>query len=380
MSDKKEQDAVASESDKDVATDTQTVDSASPEHDIPEQDIPEQDIPEQDIPEQDIPEQDIPEQDIPESESSESESSESESSESESSESESSELESSQTDSSESDSSVVSSAPKEDASGSLEQLLPSVLEIAEATNNAADVSRQSSAALKKGVAQVKSQADILMLASEKSAQLASRILIGTVVALFVSVLLYSFTAVQLANRVTQVDLMLVAVSKRIVQMNSALTTFEQLRGSIEDLSATQGQFSNRQMLLIEAVSRAEVSTRSMAAEVPSLAAQQVGEKTDQIVTQVSSLSADLEGQAQIVSALTESVSALGKQMKSLQGQVGNVKQLNDDVEALITLERENYLEVLQRQVALEEVRQKEAMSEEPEPEPAPSVVTYSIRK
>ncbi|EAS47829.1 hypothetical protein GB2207_08471 [marine gamma proteobacterium HTCC2207] len=375
MSDKKEQDAVASESDKDVATDTQTVDSASPEHDIPEQDIPEQDIPEQDIPEQDI-----PEQDIPESESSESESSESESSESESSESESSELESSQTDSSESDSSVVSSAPKEDASGSLEQLLPSVLEIAEATNNAADVSRQSSAALKKGVAQVKSQADILMLASEKSAQLASRILIGTVVALFVSVLLYSFTAVQLANRVTQVDLMLVAVSKRIVQMNSALTTFEQLRGSIEDLSATQGQFSNRQMLLIEAVSRAEVSTRSMAAEVPSLAAQQVGEKTDQIVTQVSSLSADLEGQAQIVSALTESVSALGKQMKSLQGQVGNVKQLNDDVEALITLERENYLEVLQRQVALEEVRQKEAMSEEPEPEPAPSVVTYSIRK
>jgi hypothetical protein len=360
MSDKKEQDAVASESDKDVATDTQTVDSASPEHDIPEQDIPEQDI--------------------PESESSESESSESESSESESSESESSELESSQTDSSESDSSVVSSAPKEDASGSLEQLLPSVLEIAEATNNAADVSRQSSAALKKGVAQVKSQADILMLASEKSAQLASRILIGTVVALFVSVLLYSFTAVQLANRVTQVDLMLVAVSKRIVQMNSALTTFEQLRGSIEDLSATQGQFSNRQMLLIEAVSRAEVSTRSMAAEVPSLAAQQVGEKTDQIVTQVSSLSADLEGQARIVSALTESVSALGKQMKSLQGQVGNVKQLNDDVEALITLERENYLEVLQRQVALEEVRQKEAMSEEPEPEPAPSVVTYSIRK
>jgi hypothetical protein len=375
MSDKKEQDAVASESDKDVATDTQTVDSASPEHDIPEQDIPEQDIPEQDIPEQDI-----PESESSESESSELESSESESSESESSELESSELESSQTDSSESDSSVVSSAPKEDASGSLEQLLPSVLEIAEATNNAADVSRQSSAALKKGVAQVKSQADILMLASEKSAQLASRILIGTVVALFVSVLLYSFTAVQLANRVTQVDLMLVAVSKRIVQMNSALTTFEQLRGSIEDLSATQGQFSNRQMLLIEAVSRAEVSTRSMAAEVPSLAAQQVGEKTDQIVTQVSSLSADLEGQARIVSALTESVSALGKQMKSLQGQVGNVKQLNDDVEALITLERENYLEVLQRQVALEEVRQKEAMSEEPEPEPAPSVVTYSIRK
>ncbi|UVW35143.1 hypothetical protein NYF23_00715 [SAR92 clade bacterium H455] len=331
MSDKKEQDAVAGEPGKEVATDTQTVESASTGQDSPEPKSPELESPE---------------------------------------------LEGSQTDSSELDSSVAFSAPKEDVVGTLEELLPGVLEIAEATNNAADVSRQSSAALKKGVAQVKAQADILILASEKSAQLASRILIGTVVALFISVSLYSFIAVQLANRVTQVDSMLVAVSKRIVQMNSALTTFEQLRGSIEELSATQAQFSNRQMLLIEAVSRAEVSTRSMAAEVPGLAAQQVGEKTDQIVTQVSGLSSDLEGQAGIVSALAESVSALGKQMKSLEGQVGSVKQLNADVEALITLERENYLEVLQRQVDLEEARQKEATPEEPKP----SVVTYSIRE
>jgi uncharacterized phage infection (PIP) family protein YhgE len=265
-------------------------------------------------------------------------------------------------------------ATAEKITESLEQLLPGVLEIAEATNSAADVSRKSSAALKKGLDQVKSQADALNAASEKSALLSSRIMIGAMSALVISVFLYGFIAFQLASRVTQVDSMLVAVSKRIVQMNSALDTFEQLRASIGQLAGTQAQFSDRQMLLIEAVSRTEVSARSLATEVPDLAAQQVGEKTDQIVAQVSGLSADLEGQAAIVSTLSKSVGALGKQMKSLEAQVSNVKKLNADVEALIAREREKYLDVLQRQVAAEEARQAEGKPAEPEP--APSVVVY----
>ena len=198
MSDKKVQDEVAGESEKDVAAETQIIESASPEQD--------------------------------------------------SSQLEGSELESSPLESFEPDSADHLGVTADAISARLEQLLPGVLEIAEATNNAADVSRQSSTALKKGLDQVKSQADALTVASEKSARLASRILSGTVAALVVSVMLYSFIAMQLANRVTQVDSMLFAVSKRIVQMNSALTTFEQLRSSIEDLAVNQGQFSNRQML------------------------------------------------------------------------------------------------------------------------------------
>jgi hypothetical protein len=336
MSDKKTEDVMGDESDKDLAAANQASDSASPEQSDPEQDSPDF---------------------------------------------ESSELEGPEPDRGEHTTAKLPSdanASAEEISGRLEQLLPSVLDIAEATNSAADVSRKSTAALKKGLEQLKSQSDALTAASEKSAQLASRVLVGSVVALLMSVLLYSFISVQLATRVTQVDSMLVAVSKRIVQMNSALTTFETLRTSIGELAITQSQFSDRQMLLIEAVSRAEVAARSMAAEVPVLAAQQVGEKTDQIVLQVSSLGKDLEGQGGIVAALTESVGALGKQVKSLEGQVGNVKQLNADVEALITLEREKYLEVLQRQVALEEARQTESVPEEPDPVPA--VVTYSVKK
>jgi hypothetical protein len=270
--------------------------------------------------------------------------------------------------------SAGSSAAAEQISQRLEDLLPGVLEIAEATNSAADVSVKSSAELKKGLGQVKSYADELNVASEKSAVLAGRVMVGAVTALVVSVFLYGFIAFQLSSRVTQVDSMLVAVSKRIVQMNSALTTFEQLRFSVESLADSQRQFSERQMLLVEAVSRTEVSARSLATEVPNLAARQVGEKTDQIAAQVGNLGQDLEGQGAMVSSLSKSVSALSMQMKSLEKQVSNVKKLNADVEALIALEKENYLDVLQRQVAVEEARQAEGMPVEPEP--APSIVVY----
>jgi hypothetical protein len=340
MSDKKTEDVLGDESNKDLAAENQASDSAKPEQSESEKNSPEQDSPDL------------------------------QSSELKDSELESSELEGPEPDSAEHTAAKLLSDAKastEEINDRLEQLLPSVLDIAEATNSAADVSRKSTAALKKGLDQLKSKSDALTAASEKSAQLTSRVLIGSVAALLVSVLLYSFISVQLATRVTQVDSMLVAVSKRIVQMNSALTTFETLRTSIGEMAITQSQFSDRQMLLIEAVSRSEVAARSMAAEVPSLAAQQVGEKTDQIVLQVSSLGKDLEGQGGIVTALTESVGALGK-------------QLNADVEALITLEREKYLEVLQRQVALEEARQKGSVPVEPEPDPVPAVVTYSVRK
>jgi hypothetical protein len=261
----------------------------------------------------------------------------------------------------------------EKISARIDELLPGVLETAEATNGAADVSRKASAALKKGLDKIQSQADSLSSASEKSALLANRVMIGAVASLLIAVFVYSFIAFQLASRVAQVDSMLVAVSKRIVQMNSALTTFEQLRFSIEQLAGRQAEFADRQLLLVEAVSRTEVAARQLATEVPNLAAQQVGEKTGEVVSQFASLGKELKGQATIVADLSKSVTALGKQMKSLEGRVNNVQKLNADVEALITLERERYLEVLNRQVALEEARQ---VNDEPQSEPAPSIVVY----
>jgi hypothetical protein len=42
------------------------------------------------------------------------------------------------------------------------------------------------------------------------------------------------------------------------------------------------------------------------------------------------------------------VQALGSEVKALKGAVGNVDKLNREVEALVTLQKERYLETLQK--------------------------------
>ena len=74
-----------------------------------------------------------------------------------------------------------------------------------------------------------------------------------------------------------------------------------------------------------------------------------------------------------VSVLTNKVQTQAKSLKTMQGQVGNIKALNADVQSLITLERAKYLDVLRRQVALEESRE---LGEEPDEQDIPSVVSY----
>ena len=82
----------------------------------------------------------------------------------------------------------------------------------------------------------------------------------------------------------------------------------------------------------------------------------------------------LEAQGTQLSKVSSSVVALGSQLKSFEGQVSNVSKLNADVEAIITLERHKYLDLLRRQVELEESRQP--VEEELEEELDYSIVVY----
>ncbi len=272
----------------------------------------------------------------------------------------------------------------------LEKLLPGVLETAEATNSAADVSRRASSTLETGLQHLQARVNALNEASEKSALLATRVMTGAATAMIIAVFIYGFVAFQLSSRVSQVDAMLVAVSKRVVQMNSALETFEQLRFSINNLAVAQTEMAERQSLMVDAIARSELSTRSLAVNVPDQAAKQVGEKTDQVIKQVTAKTAevvaqvtrlgqDLESQGKMVSKLSDSLGNVGKQIKSLEGRVSNVQKLNADVEALVTLEREKYLDVLQRQLALDESAQEDEDQAPVEP-PKPDFVIFSAKK
>ena len=258
-------------------------------------------------------------------------------------------------------------------SGRLEVLVPSLLDTADATNSAADVSRRASLTIEKGLSQVQKRVKELDVASAKSNQLSGYILIGAVTILVVSVGVFSFMAQQLNAKTNQVDSMLVALSQRVVNMNSALSLFDEIKGTMNSLAIEQAQFSDTQNDLIASVRNAERLAGALKNDVPEAAAMRVSQSTAVVVKQVDALAARVAKQSADVAKVTKSVAVLATQLSSMQGQVGNVKALNADVQSLITLERAKYLDVLQRQVALEEARDRD---DEPEEEVVPSVVTF----
>ena len=199
----------------------------------------------------------------------------------------------------------------QEISGRLEVLLPGVLDTADATNSAADVSRRASSALENGLDHLQKRVNELVAASAKGAVTSTRILLGAVVSLLVAVGLIGFMSVELSARVNQVDNMMVALSKRVVKMNSALATFEQLNFSINQLATKQAQFASNQMLLAEAVTRAEKSTVDLNQRVPEATAKSVSAETDKMLAQVDKLNVALVAQGKQVAVVSGSVKKIG---------------------------------------------------------------------
>ena len=249
-------------------------------------------------------------------------------------------------------------------SARLEVLVPGVLDTADATNSAADVSRRASSALENGLDHLQKRVNELSDASTTSAVLSGRILISSITALFVAVGLIAFISIELSTRVSQIDQMMIALSKRVVKMNSALGTFEQMNYSISQLATNQAEFSERQMILVEAVSNAEKATIDLGQQMPAAAAKSVSVETNRVSKQVEGLSKALKAQGKQVAAVTGSVKTLGVQIKSFDRRIKDVKKLNADVEALVTLERAKYYEALRSKVSVEETVVEEVSPED----------------
>lgn len=258
----------------------------------------------------------------------------------------------------------------------LEVLMPAVIEAAEATNNTAEVSAKASSALESGLQEFKKPIDNLVDASYRSSQVSARILFGSVAILLVALGLFSFMSFQLSDRVSKVDAMLMAVSKRVIDMNSALSSFERLNMSIAELAVQQEKFATNQVALAKAIADNQKTTKELRDQVPKVTAKTVGEKTDNVVSQLSALEKSLQKQGQASAKVSGSVANVSKRLKTLEDKLNNVDQLNADVKALIKLEQDNYLEVLRRQADLEEARQRNEGTETVIADP--TIVVYPI--
>jgi FtsZ-binding cell division protein ZapB len=252
-----------------------------------------------------------------------------------------------------------------DISGRLEQLLPNVVVTAEATNRAADVSRRASSALENGLDLLQKRVDLVASASADTVKLSKRILFGAIGGLVIGLGLLGGVTYLIINQGSQIDDMLVQVTGRIEKMNSALDTFETLKVSIDELAATQAAFTDQQALLGEAVAKAETSANSLRQQVPEAAAKTLSVETDKMAAQVKDLSGDLRKQA-------KQIASMGSKLESFKTRIDEVQALNAGVQALITLEKQNYRALLERKMALEQKTGVVAPAD-------PNLVYYSIR-
>lgn len=166
------------------------------------------------------------------------------------------------------------------------------------------------------------------------------VIVGGIV-MFISSVLFTVSALRLGSRVSELDSMMMAVGKRVVELNASAQDVASLRERIDGLNSKQEQIVSAQEKLGKEVRDALAQTSESLAQVPGQAAKQVAATNGALGQQVESLKAAMDEQSKTVKDLGSSVAAL-------KGRIGNVSGLQRQVEAMVQLEKERYLETMQR--------------------------------
>jgi len=159
--------------------------------------------------------------------------------------------------------------------------------------------------------------------------------------LIICLIFFLVMGVRMNSRINQLDTMMLAVGKRVVDLNVGLESLDVINRSIEGLNAQQAEQVKTQGLIEQRISEALKKSETMVQTVPGETAKQVAASSDNLLKQVQGMNSRLQTQA-------SAVQSLGNDVKALKGAVGNVDKLNRDVEALVTLQKERYLETLQK--------------------------------
>ena len=173
----------------------------------------------------------------------------------------------------------------------------------------------------------------------------------------------------MSNKIAQVDDMLNALTKRAVTMNSAISSFSQLNVTLQEMGEMQSQFLGQQDLMLIAVN--EIKT-----QIPSETAKRVTSENTQVYSKINKLEDALVKQSQNFANITKTIVGLSSRIDNFESSLGDVKRLTDDVDALIILERENYMEVLKRQTMLQEAQAGKQIVNVPRD---PNLIFYSIK-
>jgi hypothetical protein len=225
---------------------------------------------------------------------------------------------------------------------SMETLMGSVLDSAEAATKASATANVSTGNLVKAARKLDD-------ASHRSSKISTIVLSVGGAMLFVSVAVFGFMAAQLSKRSAELESMVLAVGKRVVELNVGLEQFQMINDSIEQLRLTQEAFRDAQIQLTERMNELNGSLQIVQNELPAKAAESVGRQSEAFTARVGEVETQIQSQQKVTADLAKSMQGLAGQVGSLRKQISSVNELNKDVQALVTLQRERYYELLQSQ-------------------------------
>jgi len=253
-------------------------------------------------------------------------------------------------------------------SPSLDELAGAVLDAAEQANRGAQAAARVTQDLHR-------LTDALETTQSSLRRQSYTVMVVVCLITLLTVMFIVVTGIRMNSRINQLDATLLAVAQRAVALNEglgSLTTINESVGKlaqqIEVLARTTGEVGSR---IDQTVKQSETLT----SQIPAKTAEQVAAGNQNLARQFEGMNARLQSQG-------AAVQALGRDVQALKGAVGNVDKLNRDVQSLVTLQRERYLEAMQKNTAGAE-RERERSLQYPRTQPpvspnaAPSTTTNS---
>ena len=227
------------------------------------------------------------------------------------------------------------SALPQDVRNHLDALSSVVLDSADVASNAAASATGLAAELQASVKNVRTAID----AASRQGKIVLGVSGGI---LFLSVAVFAAMSMTLQSRINQADAMLLAVGKRVVELNAGIEGIDAMNRSLSSFSERTDAIMAAQAKLEEQIKTSLGESRELVTNLPTQTAKSVEASSKALATQVGALDAQMKKQAQ-------AMASLGGQVKDLKGAVGDVEPLKRDVQALITLQKQRYLEALQQQ-------------------------------
>lgn len=231
----------------------------------------------------------------------------------------------------------VSVSIDEKAYAQYQALARTVLDSADVASRAAEAALSGGHDLKQATLQFKELTD----QGHKKARLLLFITAGF---MLICLIFFLIVGVRMINRVHLLDIAVATAAERVAEMQVGLQTLDKLNAGLGEMAQRQTDLTKSQAAIESRIDAALKQTEAMTQKVPTETAKQVATKSDTMIRQVQSVGTGLQAQS-------KAVQELSKEVQSLKSGLGQVDALKRDVEALVTLQRERYLEVLQKNQA-----------------------------